>query len=79
MKIKLMVSSRPGVSTSKTAVREISQRRGTIGEKRSRTYDQVFGRDRVDATKDYAHSFRDHGQFGSHPSHDGFDDESTPE
>lgn len=31
-----------------------------------------------DATRDYARSFRDHGQFGSHPSHDGFDDESTP-
>lgn len=31
-----------------------------------------------DATRDYAHNFRDHGQFGSHPSHDGFDDESNP-
>jgi hypothetical protein len=31
-----------------------------------------------DATRDYARSFRDYGQFGSHPSHDGFDDESTP-
>lgn len=32
----------------------------------------------LDATRDYAHSFRDHGQFGSHPSHDDFDDESAP-
>jgi hypothetical protein len=29
-----------------------------------------------DATRTYAHDFRDHGQFGSHPSHDRFDDES---
>jgi len=30
----------------------------------------------LDATKLYAHSYREHGKFGSHPSHDGFDDES---
>jgi len=33
---------------------------------------------RLDATREYAQKFRDHGQFGSHPSHDGFDDESNP-
>ncbi len=33
----------------------------------------------LDATKLYAHSFREQGRFGSHPSHDGFDDESGPE
>jgi hypothetical protein len=33
----------------------------------------------LDATKLYAHSFRESGRFGSHPSHDGFDDESGPE
>ena len=32
----------------------------------------------LDATKDYAHAFRERGSFGSHPSHDGFDDESSP-
>jgi hypothetical protein len=32
----------------------------------------------LDATKLYAHSYREHGRFGSHPSHDGFDDESGP-
>jgi hypothetical protein len=31
----------------------------------------------LDATKDYAHAYREQGRFGSHPSHDGFDDEST--
>jgi hypothetical protein len=30
----------------------------------------------LDAAKPYAHSAREHGRFGSHPSHDGFDDES---
>jgi hypothetical protein len=33
----------------------------------------------LDATKRYAHSYRENGRFGSHPSHDGFDDESGPE
>ena len=33
---------------------------------------------RQDATREYAQNYRDHGQFGSHPSHDGFDDESKP-
>ena len=30
----------------------------------------------MDATKDYYAAYRDNGQFGSHPSHDDFDDES---
>ncbi len=33
----------------------------------------------LDATKGYAHSYREMGRYGSHPSHDGFDDESGPE
>src|SRR5271166_5115230 len=33
----------------------------------------------LDATKLYAHSYRETGRFGSHPSHDGFDDESGPD
>jgi hypothetical protein len=33
----------------------------------------------LDATKLYAHSYREQGRFGSHPSHDGFDDESSPD
>jgi len=33
----------------------------------------------LDATKLYAHSYREQGRFGSHPSHDGFSDESGPE
>lgn len=33
----------------------------------------------LDATKLYAHSYREQGRFGSHPSHDGFDDDSGPD
>lgn len=31
----------------------------------------------LDYTRPYAHAYREMGKFGSHPSHDGFDDEST--
>ena len=30
----------------------------------------------LDYTRPYAHAYRETGRFGSHPSHDGFDDES---
>jgi hypothetical protein len=33
----------------------------------------------LDATKLYAHPCREQGRYGSHPSHDGFDDEAGPE
>lgn len=32
----------------------------------------------LDATRDYYSAYRDHGQFGSHASHDSYDDESMP-
>lgn len=32
----------------------------------------------MDHTREYAHAFREQGRYGSHPSHDGFDDESNP-
>jgi hypothetical protein len=32
----------------------------------------------LDATKDYGYPARESGRYGSHPSHDGFDDESKP-
>jgi hypothetical protein len=32
----------------------------------------------LDVTGGYAHAFRENGRFGSHPSHDGFDDDSNP-
>jgi hypothetical protein len=35
-------------------------------------------RNNLDATKDYGYPARETGRYGSHPSHDGFDDESKP-
>lgn len=37
---------------------------------------RLEGRDELDHTRGYAHAYRESGRFGSHPSHDGFDDES---
>lgn len=34
---------------------------------------------KLDATELYVHSYRESGRFDSHPSHDGFDDESGPD
>lgn len=40
----------------------------------------VAARDKnLDASKLYAHAYREHGKYGSHPSHDGFGDESSPD
>jgi hypothetical protein len=33
---------------------------------------------KLDRTRPYAHAYRKNGKFGSHPVHDGFDDESKP-
>ncbi len=33
---------------------------------------------RIDATKGYAHAYREQGKFGSHPMHDGFGDDDGP-
>jgi len=32
----------------------------------------------MDYTRDYAHAYREEGKYGSHASHDSFDDESNP-
>jgi hypothetical protein len=32
----------------------------------------------ADAKRPYAHSYRDRGQFGSHPAHDGYGDDDRP-
>jgi hypothetical protein len=35
-------------------------------------------RNNLDSTKNYGYPARETGRYGSHPSHDGFDDESKP-
>jgi hypothetical protein len=81
-------SARKSVQQTKTnkmrAVRPSEQKtHDSVTEHRSldqRTrYEQVNRRDPIDATKLYAHSFRENGKFGSHPLHDGMDDESGPD
>lgn len=32
----------------------------------------------LDASKDFAHNFREEGRYGSHPVHDDYDDGSNP-
>jgi ribosomal protein L32 len=71
--------TRPGHSSTTTIRRELPVTVGTVNEKKGRIYDLVRGRDRKDATKDYAFGFRERGRYGSHPSHDGIDDESSAE
>lgn len=46
--------------------------------RKQRSYDQVSGRDRLDKSRNYGYPARETGRFGSHPGHDGFDDESGP-
>lgn len=49
-----------------------------FGEKQEsapETYNQSFD-DSRDASKPYAHRYREHGKFGSHPIHDAYGDES---
>ena len=42
-------------------------------------FDLVNNRERMDATKNYGYPCRETGRYGSHSSHDGFDDESGPD
>lgn len=72
------MSSKAGHSSTATLKREIPPAAGNRTDKARKISDQVSGRDRMDFTRDYAHNFREQGRFGSHPSHDGFDDESKP-
>ena len=47
--------------------------------RRSNAYREANSISAGDQTKGYGHSYRERGRFGSHPSHDGFDDESGPD
>jgi hypothetical protein len=43
-----------------------------------RSSSQLFDDHRMDVTRSYAHAYRDHGRFGSYPSHDDYGDEGEP-
>jgi hypothetical protein len=42
-------------------------------------FDQTVGIDRRDRTRNIGYVARENGRYGSHPLHDGFDDEAGPE
>lgn len=42
-------------------------------------FEQSVGIDRRDRTRGYGYPARENGRYGSHPMHDGFDDEAGPE
>jgi hypothetical protein len=51
-------------------------RRKGFNEQLPEEFLQAMGESR-DGSKEYAHNFREHGRFGSHPIHDDYDDESA--
>jgi hypothetical protein len=59
--------SRP--EANPTAVRPEKLQNDVLQQKLSRA---------LDATKNFAHNFREQGRYGSHPSHDDFSDEGNP-
>ena len=61
---------RPRVTSIVESVKDVLRDSTTLAAPRDKN---------LDITKLYAHSYREQGRFGSHPSHDGFDDESGPE
>jgi hypothetical protein len=56
-------------SRKPTAVRPEKLQNDVLQQKLSRV---------LDATKNFAHNFREQGRYGSHPSHDDFSDEGNP-
>jgi hypothetical protein len=75
-----------GIGSSSAKVAKRAKRKGKSTTQPRASLDQMpdaaletsSEQRKLDATRDYAHKYRDDGQFGSHPSHDGFDDESKP-
>ena len=50
----------------------------SVRQKGELEVEQPSWRNNLDATKDRGYPAREEGQYGSYPSHDGFDDESKP-
>lgn len=66
-----------GIETNSVQKKHRSHR--VEGDSRDTQIPQRYDRDpQMDATRPYADTYRDHGQFGSHPSHDDYGDESEP-
>lgn len=75
LKIRVLKRSKRSMSSSSKYVvaKPVSQSHSKVS-----SYGQMPEKN-LDATKGYAHAYRENGRFGSHPSHDGFDGESGPD
>lgn len=71
-------SDPPGLPNARPPTRQAEPRRGSTQPALGDVPPDHFAERALDATRDYYAAYRDHGQFGSHPSHDGYDDESEP-
>jgi hypothetical protein len=70
----------PQLTPSKTFEQKASRSIADAKKPDPRTgFAQANALDPIDATRLYAHSFRENGKYGSHPLHDGMDDESGPD
>lgn len=71
---------RPNATVSVKRARKTSRgETSNGGSSRKQTTMFLKPENNLDATKLYAHRYRERGRFGSHPSHDSFGDESGPD
>ena len=64
--------------TSKPARVKMKSARPSSTEINKPSWKQQFSEETLDFSRPFAHAFREHGKFGSYPSHDDFGDESKP-
>jgi hypothetical protein len=77
MPVKKPMKSSAGSSALKSSIN--SEKMLPAGRSLKDVFEQTVGIDRRDRTKGYGYPARESGRFGSHPMHDGFDDESGPD
>jgi hypothetical protein len=78
-KPSLQTSGKVGWSESNVRELEKARRIASADKRDGRKLNQNSEVDHIDRTKNYGFPAREGGRYGSHPLHDGFDDESGPE
>lgn len=76
-----MGSSKPQRQSGTASVRARTPRASSASHQEDshlQHHDSLDASRALDASRDYAHPCRESGRFGTHPSHDDFDDESEP-
>jgi endogenous inhibitor of DNA gyrase (YacG/DUF329 family) len=73
----------PDVPSQQLGIKARRVRSGSTQDKSQAEQNHSMTRNSVldsahDATRDYFMNYRERGKFGSHPSHDGYDDEDRP-